>query len=423
MKNIFGVIVLSTFFGLSLFAEEPSWPVFHGLKGDNISPETGLLTSWPEDGPKLLWMAEGIGNTEFPGYSTVVVADGRAYTTGNVKVGTEDKPANAFVFCLDEKTGKILWKYDNGSGWTGHYPGDRSTPTLDGDRVYAYSAMGKLVCLNAKNGEKIWDRDLREEYGAKLPVWAYAESVVVDGDKVVCWPGAKQAAAVALDKMSGKTIWETPGSDDVAGYATTLIFEMDGRKMYANTNQKGVLIVDAKTGELLLFYEHQTKYDINATIPYYRDGKMLITSGYGSGSERIELKFVDGKLTAKQLWANKKFDNQHGGIIVLGDTVYGSAHHYKGGIWIAMNLLDGEILWENRGIGQGSSSFAEGMLYCMSEKDGTVGLIKATPEKYEEISRFSLPEGAGMYWAHPVICGKKLYLRHADKVFCYDIAK
>ena len=402
---------------------EPSWSMFHGSKGDNISSETSLLKVWPEAGPKLLWKRDGIGDTEFPGYSTVVVGNGRAFVTGNVKVDESDKTANAFVFCLDVKTGEILWKYDNGSGWTGHYPGDRSTPTLDGDRLYALSAMGRLACLNATTGKEIWGRDLREEYGARIPTWAYAESVLIDGDKLVCWPGAKNAAALALDKTTGKTIWETPGSDDVAGYATTLAFEMAGRRMHANMNQKGMLVVDAKTGEKLLFHEHITKYDINATIPYYFDGKMLITSGYATGSELLQLKFTDGKLTATQLWANKKFDNQHGGIIVLDGVVYGAAHHYKQGIWLAMRLSDGEILWENRGVGQGCCSCADGMLYCMAEKDGTVGLVKPTPEGYEEISRFTLPESAGMAWAHPVIHEKKLFLRYGNVVYCFDVAK
>ena len=422
MKFI-SAFAITLLFGVSLHAAAPSWTMFHGLNGHNISSETGLLDTWPEDGPKLLWKTTGIGNTEFPGYSTIVAADGRVYTTGNVKVESDDKSANAVVFCLDEKTGDILWKYDNGPGWTGHYPGDRSTPTLDGDRLYALSAMGRLVCLNAKTGEKIWDRNLPEEYEATLPKWAYAESVVIDGDKLLCWPGGKKASVVALDKRTGKTIWETPGSDDVANYATALIFEMDGRRMYANMNQKGLLVVDATTGKRLLFYEHLTKYDINATIPYYFDGKMLITSGYESGSELLQLTFDGDKLSAAQLWANKKLDNQHGGVIILDGIVYGSAHHYKKGTWMAVNLADGEIQWEAPGVGQGCCSFADGMLYCMGEKDGTVGLVKPTAQGYEETGRFMLPETPGMAWAHPVICGKKLFLRYGNTVYCFNVSK
>ncbi len=422
MRLPFCIVAILLLFG-GLHAAEPSWPVFHGPKGDNISPDTGLLKSWPEGGPKLLWKADKIGTTEYPGYSSVVIGDGCVFTTGNVKMGSGDKPANDFVYCLDLKTGKELWKYDNGPGWTGHYPGDRSTPTLDGDRLYALSADGMLTCLKAKSGEKIWACNVRKEYDAALPKWAYAESVVVDGDKVVCWPGGKKASVVAFNKLDGMVIWETPGSDELAGYGTMLIFEMGGRRIYVSTTQHGFLFVDAKTGENLLFYEHKTQYDINATIPYFdaKTGKMFLTSGYGTGSELIQLKLADGKLTAEQLWANKKFDNQHGGVIIRDGIIYGAAHHYKGGIWMALKWENGEIAWENKGPGQGCCSFADGLIYAMGEKEGIVALIKPNAEKYEEISRFTLPEGVGMYWAHPVICGGKLFLRHGDVVYCYDI--
>lgn len=401
------------------------WPVFHGPKGDNFSAETGLLKSWPENGPKLLWTASGIGNTEFPGYSGVVIANEIAYTTGNVKQGDDDKKANSCVFALDAKTGKKLWQYDNGPGWTGHYPGDRSTPTVDGDRVYAFSARGMLVCLEAKSGKEIWKRDLFKEYDANLPVWAYAESVVVDGDKLICWPGGKKASAVALDKKTGREIWTSPGSSMVAGYATTLIFEHEGIRIYANTNQFGFLAIRADNGERLFFYEHKTSYDINATMLYYQDGKILISSGYGSGTELLKLTIKDGKASVEQIWQEKKLDNQHGGLIVLDGYIYGSSHHYKRGVWLCLKWDDGSVAWENRGVGQGCISYADGMLYCMGEaEDGKLALVKATPEKYEEICRFNLPEeGAGKFWAHPVVCNKKLYVRHAASVYCYDIAQ
>lgn len=401
------------------------WPVFHGPKGDNISTETGLLNSWPKDGPTLLWQAKDIGNTEFPGYSSVTIADGIAYTTGNVKQNDNDKAVNSVVFALDTKTGKELWKYDNGPGWTGHYPGDRSTPTVDDGRVYAFSSRGMLVCLDAKTGKEFWKRDLIKEYEATLPVWAYAESPVVDGDKLVCWPGGKKASVVALNKKTGETLWETPGFDSVSGYATMAVFEHGGLRAYANMNQHGLLIVRADNGKRLLFYEHKTAYDVNATMPYYKDGKILISSGYGSGTELLELSVDGDKASIKQIWQEKKLDNQHGGLIVHNGYIYGSSHHYKRGVWLCLKWEDGSIAWENRGVGQGGVAFADGMLYCLGEaEDGKLALVKATPEKYEETGRFNLPEeGAGKFWAHPVVSDKKLYIRHAASIYCFDIAE
>ncbi|MGL4594210.1 MAG: PQQ-binding-like beta-propeller repeat protein [Thermoguttaceae bacterium] len=405
---------------VSLCAAEPSWPVFHGLSGDNISKETGLLKSWPEDGPPLLWKSDVLGTTEFPGYSSVTIMDGRLVTTGNVITGDQ---THVFVFALDANTGKKLWDYDNGPAWTGHFPGDRSTPTLDGDRVYAFSAMGRLTCLNAKDGKEIWTRDIKADANADLPTWAFAESVVIDGDKVVCWPGGKKAAVMALDKMTGKTIWETPGSDEKAAYSTMIIFEQDGVRIYANMNQKGVLGVRAKDGKQLFSHPHPTSYDVNATMPYYSDGKLLISSGYGTtGTQLLKLTISGDAGTLEPIWVKQPLDNQHGGLIVLDGFIYGAANKYKGGSWLCLDEKNGDIKWESRAINQGSISCADNMLYLYGEKDGVVALVKPDSEKYEEVSKFTLPEGgAGNYWAHPVICGGKLYLRHAPYLYCFDV--
>ncbi len=427
MKNAMLPALFSLFLAFvpTLSAAEPSWPVFHGPKGDNKSTDTGLLKSWPDGGPKLLWKIDTLGNTEFPGYSGVTVADEKLFTTGNVKNGDDEKEANSFVFALDTATGTEIWRYDNGPGWTGHYPGDRSTPTVDGDRVYAFSSLGRMACLELATGKEIWARNIRDEFSAKLPTWSYAESPVIDGDVLLCWPGSQEAAALALDKMTGKTIWATPGTEQLAAYATTIVFEQDGLKIYANMNQKGLIGVNAKTGEQLFFVDHPTSYDVNATMPVYQNGRILTSAGYGTtGTQQFKLTVSGDKVSVEKVWHEKKLDNQHGGLVVLDGYIYGSAHKYKGGNWLCLKWEDGSIAWDEQGVRQGSVTFADGMLYCMSEKDGTVALVKATPEKYEEISRFMLPEeGAGLYWAHPVVCGKKLYLRHAQFLYCYDVAE
>ncbi|MCL2745440.1 MAG: PQQ-like beta-propeller repeat protein, partial [Planctomycetaceae bacterium] len=423
MKTTTLFAVLFLLFGLTLYAADNDWTVFHGPKGDNIAPDTGLLKKWGDSGLKLLWRTEKLGNTEFPGYSGVTIADVKIYITGNVKQNDDDKNANSFVYALDEKTGKEIWQYNNGVGYTGHYPGDRSTPTFDNGKVYALSAPGSLVCLDAKTGKEIWKHNLVEKYDAKLPRWAYAESPIVDGNKLICFPGGKKAAAVAFDKTTGKEIWTTPGSETVGGYATTLVFVHDGKRIYANMNQTGLIGVDAETGAQLFYYEHKTQYDVNATMPYYKDGKILISSGYGSGTELLQMGKENGKITLTQIWKEPKLDNQHGGLIILDGYIYGSAHHYKRGVWMCLKWEDGSIAWEERGVGQGSVSFADGMLYCLGEsEEGNLALVKPTPEKYAEISRFNLPEeGAGKFWAHPVINRGKLYIRHAGFLYCYSL--
>jgi len=422
--------LVALMFCSAVIAAEPSWTLFHGLARDNVSPETGLLKSWTEGGPPLLWKVSTIGNTEFPGYSSVTISDGRVFTAGNVRTGDSDQDANSYVFALDEKTGKEIWRYNNGTAWVdkGKFPGERGTPTIDGNRVYAYSAVGRLACLEAATGEEIWGRNLREEYDATPPVWTYAESPVIDGNRVTCWIGGKKAAVVALDKMTGNPLWTTPSTGQIGGYATMTLFDYAGQRIYVNTNQGGVLGVNGETGKQLFFIPHKTEWDVLATTPYFFEGQLFFTSGYGSGAKLFKLNVSDSTITPEEVWAEPKFDNMHGGLVIKDGYAYTATHYYKRQRnWMCLKLEDGSIAWENPGVGMGSLTCADGMLYCMSEKEGVVALVKATPTGYEETGRFTLPQqdeggGAGMYWAHPVVCNKKLYLRHGNFLYCYDVA-
>ncbi|HBT76844.1 MAG TPA: hypothetical protein DEB39_07930 [Planctomycetaceae bacterium] len=439
MKSTFFLAVL----GLSLISPNAfaaDWPVFHGPAGDNKSTETGLLQDWPDEGPQMLWKAEGLGKTDKPSsFAGVVVQAGRVYTMGNVDKEGDAKTATVTLYCLDESTGKELWAVPVGEGWKRHFEGDRSTPTLDGERVYAFASLGQLGCFSTQDGKEIWTRNLANDYEAALPTWGYAQSVVVAGDLLIVGPGGKKASVVALDKTSGKTVWETPpmtfetvkeGEEpvqetEIAGYATPYLFEHGGRRIVALMDQKALLLVDLKDGALLARYVHETKHDINATMPYYEDGTLLITSGYGTtGMELLTIKAAGDGIELERIWQQKRFDNQHGGIIVLDGYVYGSAHQYKGGAWLCLKREDGELVWDDKTIPQGSCFYADGRMYCMDEKEGNVVLLNPSPEKFDMTGRFQLPqEGQGAYWAHPVVCNKKLYLRHDTFLYCYDVAK
>ena len=434
-----------------------SWTIFHGPNRDNRSPDTGLLQSWSEGGPPLLWKASGIGTTEFPGYSSVTVADGRVFTAGNIRTGETDRDAHVYVFALDERTGEELWRYRNGGAWVeegGRFPGERSTPTIDGDRVYAFSALGRVVCLEVATGNEIWARDLREEYAIELPHWGFAESPYIDGNKIILWISSPTAAVVALDKMSGETIWETPNerirvsteAHPVAiwgtpnegveyreiyprgGYASMIAFDHGGQRIYVNTNQKGFLGVNAETGARLFYIPHETAWDVLATTPYFFDGNLFITSGYGAGARLYRLNVEGDAVTPERVWAND-FDNQHHSIVIKDGYAYGTTHNHRGGRnWTSIRLADGSVAWENPGVLQGSAKYADGMLYCVGDREGYVALVRATPERYEEVSRFRLPDaaeggGVGPFWAHPVVVNKKLFIRHGTFLYCFDIAE
>ncbi len=384
----------------------PYWPRFHGPKGDNLSTDTGLLKQWPEEGPKLLWTAKGLGH----GFASVTLAGGLIYSAGN-----KDKKTIVTAVDLD---GNTVWQKDNGQAWTGSYPGARGTPTIDGDRIYHESPVGQVACMDAQTGQPIWSLNILKEFEGQNITWALAESVLVDGDRLICCPGGNKASVAALDKMTGKTVWTAKSTGVKASYASPVLAECQGLRMILTMNSKAFLGVNADNGELLFTFPHETTYDVNATSPIYHDGQVFVCSGYGSGSAMFKLKVEGQKASVEQVWKSKDLDNHHGGVILLDGYVYGAA---SGGRWMCLDWKSGEKMYAERGVGKGSLTYADGMLYTLSEQRD-LGLVEATPKGHKVISKFKVPSGGeGPSWAHPVVCGGRLYVRHSDQLFAYDV--
>ncbi len=393
----------------STAAADPYWPRFHGAAGDNISTDTGLLKQWPEEGPQLIWTAEGLGD----GFASVSLAHGLIFTAGNVDDHT-------VVMALD-LDGNHVWQTPCGQAWTKNYTGTRGTPTIDGDRLYYENPFGDLVCLNAKTGAKIWDLNILETFAAKNIAWALAESVLIDGDLLICCPFGEKGSVVALNKATGETVWTAEPVSDKAGYATPTITEFGGRRIVLTMSGQALVGVDIANGDLLFRHEHITKYEVNALKPLCVDGQIFISSGYKSGSEMVQLTASNGAITAAQAWASKDMDNHHGGVILWDGYIYGSSSR---GQWVCFDWKTGETKYSEKGVGKGSLTCADGLLYTLSENGGKVGLIKPTPEGHEIISQFKIPKGGkDKVWAHPVVCGGRLYIRHGDALFAYDVAK
>ncbi len=394
----------------SAFAEEPFWPAFHGPHGDNISSDTGLLTQWPDGGPKLVWTAEGIGH----GFAGVVIADGVIYTAGNLG-------ENTVITALD-LDGRLLWQAENGEAWTSGPPGTRATPTIDGERLYHKNPRGQVICLDVKKGKKLWSLNILEQFQGKNIIWALAESVMIDGDRAICSPGGEDASVVALDKLTGDVVWKTPSTGDQAGYATATLAECQGLRMILAMTGKALIGVRAEDGELLFRHEHETKYDVNATKPLYHDGHVFISSGYGTtGSALLKINVDGDTASAEEVWRSREMDNHHGGVVLYEGHVYGAADRFNRAKWICLDWKTGEMKYAERGVGKGSLTMAEGMLYTMNE-NRQVGLVRATPDGHQVISQFEIPEGGkDPTWAHPVVCGGRLYIRHDDRLFAYDV--
>jgi len=391
------------------FADEnqPYWPQFHGPNGNNISTDSGLLSEWPEGGPELVWKVEGIGE----GFSSVSLANGLIYTAGSI-----DDSAVVTAINLD---GEIEWQAKCGAAWEKSYPGTRSTPTIDQTRVYFESPLGDLVCLDAKTGELVWSKNVLEEFGGQNIQWALAESPIVDGDQLICCPFGSKGSVVALDKTTGETLWAAESVGDKAGYATPTIAEFAGTRIVLAMSGKALVGVAADTGRLLFRHEHLTKYDVNALKPVYFDGEIFISSGYKSGSEMVKLSAQGDDMTAEKVWDSQDMDNHHGGVVRLDGYVYGADSRRS---WVCLDWNTGETMYTDRGVGKGSITCADGLLYTLSEDRGRVGLVKPTPKAHEVISEFTIPAGGkGKSWAHPVVCGGRLYIRHGELLFAFDV--
>jgi outer membrane protein assembly factor BamB len=384
------------------------WPQFHGPNRDNISSEKGLLKQWPENGPKLIWTAKGLGH----GFSTVSIASGMIYTAGNIDKDT--------VITALDLNGKELWRAKNGKAWTRDYPGTRGTPTIDGTRVYHQSPLGNIVCLAAKTGKIIWEVDILQKVRSKNSKWALAESLLIDGDHVISCPGGPQTCMVALNKNTGEFVWKAPSTGELAGYSSPILVAYQGLRILMTLTAKAIIGVNADTGELLWHVKHESYADENVLIPIYHEGHVFIST-LAAGSVKWKIKVKDGKASLEELWRSREMDNHHGGVILLDGKLYGTSTVRNSKKWICLDWQTGKKKFMDKGVGKGSLTYADGMLYTFSI-DRVMGLVRPTDKGFELISSFEIPPGGkGKSWAHPVICGGRLYLRHGDFLYAYNV--
>jgi outer membrane protein assembly factor BamB len=386
---------------------DSDWPQWRGPMRDNHSADTGLLKQWPEGGPPLAWKAKGVGT----GYSSVSVAGGRIFTMG-------DGPDSSYVHALKLDGGGKLWSAKVGRTG-GSYEGTRSTPTVDGDRVYALGQWGDLVCLEAVGGKEIWRKNLEKDFGGHMMSgWGYSESVLVDGEKVVCTPGGDKGTILALNKDTGDVVWRTKEFKDSAAYSSLVPAEIGGVRQYVQLTDASVVGVAADSGKLLWRAPRKGETAVIPT-PVVHDNHVFVTSGYGVGCNLFRVTESAGKFKAEQVYASKNLTNHHGGVVLVGDYLYGTDDRQL----ICMEFLTGKVAWKDRGVGKGSVVYADGNLYVRGEGGpGAVALVEATPKGYRERGQFEQPDRSDKNsWAHPVVAGGKLYLRDQDVLLCYDV--
>jgi outer membrane protein assembly factor BamB len=393
---------------LSSSAPAADWPQFRGPNRDDISKETGLLKSWPKDGPPLAWQIKDLGG----GYSSLSVVGDRIYTLGNKGNVTK-------AFALERDNGKVVWSADVGPSG-----GDLGcTPTVDGDRIYALGQQGDLVCLQAKDGERVWHRNLLKDFKGSIGSWHYCESPLVDGDHVIVTPGGTEATLVALNKKTGETVWKCGFTlkSPQAGYSSAVVAEVGGVRQYIKLLDGGLIGVSTD-GKPLWKYEKFGPNTANIPTPIVLKDHIFAAAGYDKGGALLKLT-ADGKeVKAEQIYYKEELKNRHGGVLVVGDYVYGDTDD-QGKPYCA-DVKTGKVMWKRKdtdGKGHGSVSvtYADGRLY-LHYTNGIVALVEASPDGYKETGSFQVKTD-GNAWAHPVVVGGRLYLREGDALFCYDV--
>ena len=404
----------------------PDWPQWRGPNRDAVAKESGLLTTWPESGPPLAWKASGLGG----GFSSLSISGGRIYTLGDLQ-GSQQ------VVAMNLADGKVVWTAKVGPTWEDEYGGPRGTPTVDGDRVYALGSDGDLVCLQAATGKEVWRKNLARDFGGKvMSSWKWAESPLVDGDRLIVTPGAASATLVALDKKTGKEVWRaaTPSlgelGKDGAGYSSVVVSNGGGVKQYVQLTGRGLVSVRAQDGKFLWGYNKVANGVANISTPVIRGDHVFASTGYQTGSALLKLSRAGEGVQAQEVYflPSKTLQNHHGGLVLIGDHIYGG-HGHNRGYPICVEMATGKVAWGGEGIepghgGTGSAAVtaADGHLYFRYQ-NGRMALIEATPAGYKVKGAFSIPGVDHPSWSHPVVAGGKLYLREQDNLYVYNLKR
>jgi outer membrane protein assembly factor BamB len=399
------------------------WPQFHGPNRDSICAETGLLAPWPEGGPTLLWKLEGIGR----GFSMPAIAGGRLYVTGD-RNGADGKPAQ-FCIAHDLATRRELWAARIG----GAYPdyGALGTPTVDGERTFVMSTDGDLLCLDTAGGSVRWQKSMTKDFGAPSRNWRFSESPLVDGDKVICTPGGTNVVLAALDKRNGDVLWRCsppdigPKGKDGAGYSSPVVADIGGARQYVQVTGRGVVGVAADTGRFLWSYNRVANNIANITAPVVRGDRVFVANSYSTGAALLRIRRDGDAFKAEEVsfLAYRDFENHHGGIVLVGDYIFGGSGLGKGDP-ACIHFPTGRLMWKQRAPVTGSAAvlYADGHLVFRYDR-GPVYLVEASPKEFRIKGHFTPLTADGPAWSHPVIHDRKLYLRHNNLLACYDLGR
>ncbi len=409
MRTFF-IIFSFIIFSLNLNAQVIQW---RGPNRDGIFQETGLLKQWPKNGPELVLKVEKIGK----GWSSPILDGNTIYTTGM-------KDTHDYLSAIDMQ-GNIKWQVPYGLSWNQSYPDTRCSPVVENDKIYVQSGTGRVACINKETGKEIWAKEVDKDFDGEYHTWGNSETPLVVDNMVICSPGGKETSIVALDKMTGKTVWESKSVGGPRCYLSATIYKYKNFRYILAATGTHLIALIPETGEIAWSYRYMdpAKWDqdglIWADTPTFKDDEIFITMGYDYPAVMLKMS-ADGKSVSEK-FVDHTLDNHHGGVVLYNGYLYGSnwQNNTKGN-WVCMDWNTGEIKYEESWGTKGPLVMADGLLYAYTER-GEVGLVKPDPSGFNVISQFKVTAGAGPHWAHPFIADGKLLIRHGEVLMVYDI--
>jgi outer membrane protein assembly factor BamB len=401
MTKMIFTILISLIFISATSQDIAQW---RGQNRDGVYTEKGLMKKWTDNGPKLLWHFDELGD----GHTSAAITSSGIYITGMID-GT------GYVFAFNDG-GKLLWKKAYGKEWTESWDGVRSTPLIVRDKLFLMSSFGKLICMSTSDGQILWSSDLQKQYDGRNITWGVTENLLFDGNTLFCSPGGLDANVVALDLNTGKLIWKSKGNGEKTAYCSPLLITLPNRKILVTMMENSIQGIDALSGKFLWKHPQTNEYSVHPNVPVFIDGYLYCTSGYGQGGVMLKLS-ADGS-SVTELWRNKSLDPRMGGVVVLNSRIYGAGDQTRK--LICLDWKSGRELYSLKQMAPANIIANDGLLYIYTE-GGKVSLVEPKEDSFSVISSFTVPFGTGPHWAHMVIKNKRLYIRHGNSFMVYDV--
>jgi len=384
---------------------QPEIAQWRGPNRDGHYPDKGLLKQWPAEGPKLIWATDTVGD----GYGSPVVTHDGLFITGAID-------STGYLYSFDLK-GNLRWKVAYGPEWATNFPGSRSAPTVVDDLVYAVSGKGEMACLNRIDGSKVWSVNLFTDLHGKNTIFGYSEGLLVKDQMIYCAPGGADTNVVALDRFTGKMIWNCKGVGQLSAFCSPKIIQQGKHNILLTFSELSMLGIDANDGKLLFTHKQDTLGNVHSNAPIFDKGYLYYVAG--DGNRTVKLKLAEDGESIKEVWRCKPFDNIMGGVVQLGNQLIATGHRKQE--LMSLDMQKG-IVTQSLKIGRGATIEADGMVYLYDEK-GNVHLVDPTGDELKEVSTFKVTRGTKEHFSHPVIGNGVLYIRHGKSLMAYDIRK